>query len=236
MSVLADGKRTYMKADDRRAQILAHARRVFAGRGYHATNVADLCEAAGIGRGTLYQYFDNKRQVFFAVVEEIALRVRSEIEARPRLAQVEGAEAAPPRLITAFCERRLRALLEAVFSDEASLRLVLREARGLDGGIDEVLRRIDGSVLDALVADLETARAIGVIDCDDPRLAALFIMGGVERMVLAAIESDQPLDLDHIVRVATRLQLHGLLSDATRRQAIPHNDSSGNDTRSEKPR
>jgi AcrR family transcriptional regulator len=225
MSVLSEGKRTYMRADDRRAQILDCARSVFATRGYHATNIADICEAAGIGRGTLYQYFENKRQVFFAVVEEIADQVRAVVDARPRLSRLEGAEAAPPRLIVAYCERRLRDLLDAVLADEARLRVVLREARGLDGGIDAVIRRIDGAVLDALVGDLESARALGVIECDDVRLAALFILGGVERMVLAALESEERLDLDAIVRVATRLQLDGLLSEATRRRGAPHNDT-----------
>lgn len=210
-----------MRAEDRRAHILSCARQVFARRGFHPTSVADICAAAGIARGTLYQYFDNKREVFVAVVQELLDRVRAVIAQRVPVADVDGADAAPPKLILGYCERRLRRILDAVFADEASLRLLLREARGLDGGIDALIGELDGIVLGALEADLRAAAAIGVIDCPEPRLTALFVLGGIEKMCLSALAADAPVDLDAIVRVATRLELYGLLSEATRRMEGP---------------
>jgi AcrR family transcriptional regulator len=213
------GKRTYLAAEARRAQILECARGVFARRGYHVASIADICEAAGIGRGTLYQYFANKHEVFSAVIAELAQGIRAVTEHRTPLDAVSGAEFAPPKLIEAFCSQRLRRLLEAVFVDEASLRLLLREARGLDGGIDAIIQSIDRVVLGALVDDLTSAHELGVIDCPDPALTAEFVLGGVEKMVLRALEHDEPVDLDAIVRVATHIQLNGLLSQKTRARA-----------------
>jgi AcrR family transcriptional regulator len=218
MSVLAAAtKRTYLPGDQRRAQILGCAREVFAKLGYHRASIADICAAAGIGRGTLYQYFDNKQDVFSAVVDELSARVREVIDTRPPLAAVPGTEDAPPALIARFCEMRLRVLLDAVFADEASLRLVLREARGIDGGIDQVISRIDGITLGALTDDLTTAARLGIIDCPEPALTAEFVLGGVQKMVLRALEQDQPVDLDAIVRVAIKIQLFGLLSSGRRK-------------------
>jgi AcrR family transcriptional regulator len=215
MSVSAE-KRTYMKADERRRQILECARRVFASQGFHVTSVADICSEAGIGRGTLYQYFGNKRDVFLAVLNDVAGRVATVLEERPRIAEVEGADHAPAPLALAFCRKRLRELLDAVFVDEASLRLLWRDAHGVDGGVDQIVRTVDELVRDALVADLGSARAMGIIDCEDLELTALFIMGGIQKMVLDALERDAPLDLDRIVRVATHLEFMGLLSERTR--------------------
>ncbi len=211
-------KRTYLPAEERRAQILACAREVFARLGYHQASIADVCEAAGIGRGTLYQYFDNKHEVFSAVLAELAERVRSVLARRKPLEAIAGADLAPPKLIAGFCEQRLRRLLEAVFVDEASLRLLLREARGLDGGIDAIIQSIDGVVLGAFVDDLRAAHALGILDCPSPALTAEFVLGGVEKMVLRALEADEAVDLDAIVRVATKIQLHGLLSESTRKR------------------
>lgn len=208
-----------MKADDRRSQILDCARRVFAEHGFHVTSVADICSEAGIGRGTLYQYFGNKREVFFAVLQDVAGRVRTVLEERPTVSEVPRAADAPPEIILAFCQKRLRELLDAVFVDEASLRLLWRDARGVDGGIDRIVRTVDELVRGALVEDLGSARAMGVIDCEDLELTALFIIGGIEKMVLDALERDAELDLDRIVRVATHLELMGLLSDETRARA-----------------
>jgi AcrR family transcriptional regulator len=205
-----------MRADDRRSQILACARDVFARHGFHVASIADICQAAGIARGTLYQYFANKREVFFAVADDLAARVEAVLGARPKLEEVRGADQASPEIVAGFCTRRLRDLLEAVFADEATLRLLARESRGLDGGLERAIRRIDAIVSEALERDLEITHRLGVLDCPDPGMTALFILGGVEKMCLTALESDAPIDLEAIVRVAVNIQLFGLLSASTR--------------------
>src|SRR5215467_11126818 len=75
-------RRTYLRASDRREQILDVAKNVFARRGYHRANVADICEAAKIGRGTLYQYFGNKRAVLLSLLEGVSERVKNVIYGR----------------------------------------------------------------------------------------------------------------------------------------------------------
>lgn len=51
----------------RRADILAAAACVFAERGYERTTTAAICRAAGIGSGTLFHYFPDKRSIFHAL-------------------------------------------------------------------------------------------------------------------------------------------------------------------------
>jgi AcrR family transcriptional regulator len=204
-------RRTYLAAADRRAQILDVAKTVFTRRGYRVANVADICRAARIGRGTLYQYFPNKQSVLLAVMEEIAARVKHLFSRRKRVADIPGAEKSPPELVAAFAKKRLREVLDAVFVDEPTLRLLVRDARGLDGAVDQVIAMIDGLVFDAIEADVRTAQRIGVLRRGDTRLIARFILGGIEKMVLAALADDAPVDLDAIVDTAVELELFGLL-------------------------
>lgn len=204
-------QRTYLRADARRAQILDVAKRVFVRRGYHVANVADICKEARIGRGTLYQYFDNKRAVMLALMEELAARVAAVLEARPRVAPVPGVSRAPVEMIVAFCRKRLRELLDAVFVDEATLRLILRDARGLDGAVDQVIATIDRMVLRAMEADLKTAQEARLLRRGNPRLIARYLLGGVEKMVLTALMNDEPVDLGSIVDVAIEIELFGIL-------------------------
>jgi AcrR family transcriptional regulator len=211
MSVLR--KRTYLPADERRAQILDVAKDVFARRGYHVANVADICKAARIGRGTLYQYFENKRAVMIALMREIEARVTRVLDDRPRIETMAGIERTPRPLIAAFCRKRLRELLDAVFVDEPTLRLVLREARNLDGSVDELIARIDNCVLHALESDLRAAQHVGVMRKVDVKLTARYIVGGVEKLVLSALAEDEPIDLDAIVHAAVELELFGLLKE-----------------------
>jgi AcrR family transcriptional regulator len=215
MSVL---KRTYLKSDDRRKQILGVAKDVFVRQGYRDANVADICEAAKIGRGTLYQYFDNKRDVLRAVIEEICGRIGVILEKRTRVADIQGLERAPVAMIVAFCQRRIRELVNAVFEDEATLRLVLRDARGLDGVVDEMLAKVDALLLDVMETDMRVSQQAGLVRGElDARMSALFVLGGIEKVVLAALAAEAPIDLDKIVNTVVQVHLFGVLAEEVRR-------------------
>lgn len=209
-------RRSYLPADARRAQLLAAAKRVFAARGYRAANIADLCSEANVARGTVYQYFRNKRDVLMALLDDVAARVAQVLAERPKVAIPRGKRLPLPTIIT-FCRARLREMLAALFADEEILRLILREARGLDGVVDRAIARIDGMILGEMEADIRAAQAGRIVRKVQPRLAARYLLGGVEKMILAAIAADEPLDLGAIVDTAIELELFGILHEEVRR-------------------
>jgi hypothetical protein len=111
-------------------------------------------------------------------------------------------------------------VLGAVFEDEASLRILVREAIGLDVQIDAIVAAIDAIVVDRFAEDLAAGQRAGVVRADvDTRSAALFIVGGIQKLALDALGSQKPLDLDALALRVTRLHFLGLLSDETRGRA-----------------
>ncbi|MHB8895345.1 MAG: TetR family transcriptional regulator, partial [Candidatus Geothermincolia bacterium] len=60
------------RALDRRKHIMSVAARVFAEKGYYATTIADLAQAAGIAKGTIYWYFNNKRAIMLAILDDMS--------------------------------------------------------------------------------------------------------------------------------------------------------------------
>jgi AcrR family transcriptional regulator len=54
---------------EKRAEILNAALKLFAEGGYEPTTVDEIAARAGIGKGTIYLYFENKEQIFLAVIE-----------------------------------------------------------------------------------------------------------------------------------------------------------------------
>src|ERR1700683_2270537 len=57
----------------KRRQIIAGAHAVFLAQGFDAASMSDIARAAGVSKGTLYVYFDNKEQLFEAIVHEECL-------------------------------------------------------------------------------------------------------------------------------------------------------------------
>jgi AcrR family transcriptional regulator len=61
----------------RREQILTAAAHCFAAKGFAGTAVADIALKAGIGKGTVYEYFSSKNDLFFAVFEWYSRRIEA---------------------------------------------------------------------------------------------------------------------------------------------------------------
>jgi len=59
-------ERTQKIREERRAQILAAAFELFAGKGLHDTKVSEIAARAGVSQGTIYWYFDSKEALFEA--------------------------------------------------------------------------------------------------------------------------------------------------------------------------
>jgi AcrR family transcriptional regulator len=58
--------------DERRAQLLALAKKSFSGRSYDDVSIDDLAREAKISKGLLYHYFPTKRDLYVAGLTEIA--------------------------------------------------------------------------------------------------------------------------------------------------------------------
>lgn len=65
----------------RREELLAAAAKVFARKGFAATRVSDLAQAAGLSHGLVYHYFPSKDAVYAAILEDAFERARADVAA-----------------------------------------------------------------------------------------------------------------------------------------------------------
>jgi AcrR family transcriptional regulator len=202
------GRGGHLPADQRRDQILDHALAVFAHKGFHETSITDICARACIARGTLYQYFPDKRGVLAALVDRIVRRVFDAIQHWPSLELTPDAESAEASYV-AFVEARCRQVMEAVFADADTASLILRMARGT-GFVGEALVRIEQQVVGVIAADVRAHTVWGVVRPCDPQLVAEFIVGGIEKIVLQALDEGRAIDVVRIARELAMLVSHGL--------------------------
>ncbi len=63
----ASQRRTQKKAESHR-RILEAAKEVFFRDGFTAANLDEVAEKAGVAKGTLYRYFDNKAELYVAIL------------------------------------------------------------------------------------------------------------------------------------------------------------------------
>jgi AcrR family transcriptional regulator len=83
---------------ERRAQVMAAARRCFVRDGFHAASMQDLVEEAGMSSGAVYRYFPSKDAVIEAIAAENLAQVVRVLEQA-----IEGG-ASPPAAIATVLE------------------------------------------------------------------------------------------------------------------------------------
>ena len=195
----ARGKREETKASNRQA-IIDAARRVFAELGYGATTVRDIIRATDLASGTFYNYFKSKEEVYQALQDETALRVR------PRL----RAERIRARTFDAFISGSFRTFFDFVRHDEDTFAKMRQKQDMLHVRIDthEVLAGFD-----ELRVDLEVAIRNGVMPDTDPDLL-MAAMVGVAFEIAGQLVQRKDLSVDDAAAFATALFLGGV-------QALP---------------
>jgi AcrR family transcriptional regulator len=75
--------------DQRRDQLLAVARRLFAGQGYHHVSMDDIAEHANVTKPVLYRHFPSKLDLYLAIVDERSRELLATID-RAVAPAVEG--------------------------------------------------------------------------------------------------------------------------------------------------
>jgi len=202
-------RRTHLPGDERREQILDCALEVFARKGFHDTSVADICGKAQIGRGTLYQYFKDKRDVLGALIDRIVRRVIEAVQGWPPFEL-------PPDIPwtvednIAFIEGRCSQIMQVVFADADTASLILRMARST-GFMRDTLARIDDHVVGAIEKDIRTGLDQGILRPFEPHVVAQFIVGGIEKIVVAALDEGRVTDIGRIAHEISVLLSCGLL-------------------------
>ncbi|WP_227985252.1 TetR/AcrR family transcriptional regulator [Nocardia spumae] len=146
--------------EETRRDIIEAAFDCFAESGYHDTSIADIATRLGIGHGTFYRYFQNKRDIVDHVVDDLFGRVLEALAA-------ENAPAAADTLedYRAQVGRIADGLTDLLYSDPRIPRLLFT---GL-GGVDSELNK----------------RMFGVLDSANT-LTAGYLEHGIERGYLSA--------------------------------------------------
>ncbi len=189
------GKREQTKANNRRA-IIEAGRHVFAELGYGETTVRDIIRKTGLASGTFYNYFKSKEEVFQAIMDENALRVR------PRLRS--------ERIRAKSFEEWLRGMFfvffDYVVNDQHNYAIMRRNSGALRVRMDtpEILAGFD-----ELRVDLEKAVASGIAPQVDVAYLSAAIIGIAFEMSDRLVMRDPP-DVEEATDFATTLVLNGL--------------------------
>lgn len=186
-----------LPAEERRKQLLAVARQVFAGSGFHDTSMNDVAHEAGVTKPVLYQHFASKRELYKAVLLDVGDRLQTDVIAA-------AADATTPK---EQIETGLTAYLDFVEGDPAGFQVLFTGISREDDEWAAITSEVERSVAEG-IADL--IQIDGMSDAHRQALAR-GVFGLAEGMVRYWISDESPaLDRSELVRDLVTLAWGGL--------------------------
>lgn len=171
-------RRARERRERRRAQLLKVASEVFGRRGYRSTSVNDVIEAAGVARGTFYQYFEGLDAVFHTLIDDFVATL---------IAQVEPVNVEGPDPIGAMRENLTR-VVRVLHAHPNEATLLFREAIGADDTVDARLAELDVFMHAMVVGALTRGAAAGYVrDVARKDIVASAIIGTLREVLFQAV-------------------------------------------------
>lgn len=164
---------------ERRLQILAAAREVFAKRGYNQTTIDDIVLSAGVARGTFYLYFEDKRAVFVDLIDRFAAKLTMAIE---RIVTDD-----PSRPVALQVKENIRAVIRTCLSERAMAKILFTGALGVDPEFDRKIATFYDTVVQLLTESLKDGQSLGIVGDGEPRVLAYLAIGAFKELLYQAV-------------------------------------------------
>lgn len=153
--------------ENKRLRIIKGAISVFSRRGFYQAKIEEIAEEAGVGKGTVYEYFSSKEELFLEMFLYIEEKCREMVQRE--LADVEPF---PERLEKMF------AVIMRFLKDYREMgQILFAGSPPVSEEAQKVLREKNRQMTAELIAMLEEAAAKGEIRPVNSRAAAQVIMG-----------------------------------------------------------
>lgn len=189
---------------ERRRQILAAAKAVFADAGYHGASIHAIIERAQIARGTFYLYFASKAAVFDSILDQAL----ADLRARIHRIEVDDPSAAPPQV---QLREQVVATLMYIVQDRPLATLLLSAGNTPDVEAAERIEQFYGEMRDLLRRALESGLEIGLLRKCHPQLVSAALLGLIRGVIEQLVRKDHGLAVEDVVNEMLMVALRGVL-------------------------
>jgi AcrR family transcriptional regulator len=198
----APGDESSALSQDRRRKILAGAGRIFMAEGYEGASMSQIAAAADVSKGTLYNYYPSKKDLFAAFVAAGCSQLVTE------MFSVQASPESPAETLT----RIGRLMLTTMVTQKglAMFRMVVMEAAKFPELAQLFIKAGPETLVNHLAAWLRTQAASGQMRVADPYFAAeqFFALAQTRLVLRARVDpayQASDADIDFVVQGAVEM-------------------------------
>ena len=166
---LPPARRTQLRGQATRERVLTAAEALFRDAGYDSASMSDVAKSAGVGVGTLYHHFPDKRALLLELIDRIGDRVAVQRKSELALEAFLGDD---PRAAISRWLQRAHARLRS----RPSLYLVMLDLAARDAEVARRYRRVEEAAIERLADLIELAQRRGLARAGLDSGAAAFLV------------------------------------------------------------
>ena len=186
--------------DEKLKEILKHAAKIFAEKGFHSTSIRDIARASGMSLAGLYYYFRTKEELLFLIQERCFVTL---LHGWEKAASPDDDARVRIRL---FAENHLGFF----FHNMHEMKVMAHEDESLTGEFEEkmlVLKRRYVKILMDLIGEVQGRESGRVIDVR----AATFSLFGMMNWIYTWYHPNRDLPLPQLIEQMLRIYFFGIL-------------------------
>ncbi len=158
-----------MQESNTRQKILLASRMVFAEKGFHKAKMDEIAETAGVGKGTIYDYFKSKRELFETMIKDIAN------EFKFTFIEKIGEERDFKDKLKRLAELKFEINKSHIYIES----LVFKNLSSFEDELVEWLKEFREEMISFISGIIRKGIEEGQVKDVNPKLAALIYLGGV---------------------------------------------------------
>ena len=188
-------------------RILDTAIRHFARKGYHGTKTADIAKDSGVSEGTVFKYYNTKKDILRGVMNKIIHNIIPDImfgsseELQSLMQSVD-----PKQEIKIFVKTRI----EKVNQNIDAFRILFNELQYHEDVMDEFRGQFIPKVIKMVEGFFTLGVVRGIFRQVDPHVAARSFLGMMNMIVLEGNVLKKPIELDKELDIILDIFMNGI--------------------------
>ena len=197
------------KGERRKQQIIQTAKDMFMEKGFQSTHIGQVCDKLDIARGTVYQYFSNKKEILYAILDALIEEIGDILDADDLVELYD--RGMDKKAFDRFVMDRIAASISAIVNEPILIKLIFKEISGIDEEVIDYVNKTVDKVVKLIAGEIEYNKKKGLFKPSlNAYISASMLVGGVCLLVYEYDKTKRDVMDRGVIESISNNYLHGV--------------------------
>lgn len=195
-------RRVVKPSEQRRAEILEAALKLFSSSGFHETTMEEVAHSAGVAKGTIYLYFPSKEHVLLALKRDFMQGLTTAV-ADIVAEAIEQLEVGKDIDYRDIIDDIFDAVVDYHTKRSEAVEVVVRQSPSPDLMREAI--ELEREYLALITSAFRTGASYGLVHTEDPEMTARLVTAAIRDNIASSLCYSEPSDLERLVEAAKQM-------------------------------